>query len=115
LPYCHKCGKEISEDARFCSNCGTSQVPSPKQEVVVKTTSPAGIVAVVVIVVILAGGILFATTVEAFDCPRCNNHPWFKWACAYCGYDGKVTLIQLLTYTGTRLAPDWLNQNLTLP
>ena len=23
MPYCKKCGKELSEDARFCSNCGT--------------------------------------------------------------------------------------------
>jgi len=103
LPYCHKCGKEISEDARFCPNCGTSQVPTPRQEVVVKTTSPTGIVAAVVIIVILVGGLIFATTVEAFDCPRCSNNPWLKWACSYCDYDGKVTLIQLLTYSGGRV------------
>jgi RNA polymerase subunit RPABC4/transcription elongation factor Spt4 len=23
MVYCKKCGKELSEDARFCSNCGT--------------------------------------------------------------------------------------------
>ena len=24
MPYCHKCGAEVREDAQFCPNCGTS-------------------------------------------------------------------------------------------
>jgi RNA polymerase subunit RPABC4/transcription elongation factor Spt4 len=23
MPYCRKCGKELSEDAKYCPNCGT--------------------------------------------------------------------------------------------
>jgi hypothetical protein len=32
MVYCMECGKELSDDARFCSKCGTSVKPSEWEE-----------------------------------------------------------------------------------
>jgi len=56
-------------------------------------------VGAVVLIVLLLGFLFFAAAVPVFDCPVCNNAPLFRWACSYCGYDGKVTLFELLSYS----------------
>lgn len=102
MPFCKHCGKEIGQDSKFCSHCGASQTQSyqtkERVEVVQKGSSiESSIVGAIALIVILGGGLFFAATVEIFDCPVCNNSPILRWACTYCGHDGKVTLIQLIT------------------
>jgi len=102
LPYCRNCGREISQDSRFCPHCGASQVaPEVQRERVAVRERPSssGAVQAVVLIIILLGFVFFAATVQVFDCPSCNNSPLFRWACPYCGHDGRVTLFELLSYS----------------
>jgi len=102
LPYCRSCGKEISEEAKVCHYCGQAVSQIKREKVVVVSPSSSvdsQIVEAIVVIVILLGGLFFATTIEAFDCPECNNSPLLRWACSYCGHDGRVTLLQLLLHS----------------
>jgi rRNA maturation protein Nop10 len=88
----------------FCPHCGAAQseaAPEREKVVVVHTSSSTGesIAGAVALIVIVGGFLIFAGTIEVFDCPNCNNSPLLRWACPYCGGDGKVTLFQLIAYS----------------
>jgi ribosomal protein S27AE len=95
----------MDDDARFCPHCGASQTPptSPRSEPQIihvnlgsSTSEIAGFIA---LVLIIGGFVLFGGLVQAFDCPVCHNSILIRWACSFCGYDGKVTLFQLIGYS----------------
>jgi hypothetical protein len=46
MPFCSKCGKEVSEDTRFCPNCG-HDTKAPGQEIV--RSRPSGITIIAVL------------------------------------------------------------------
>lgn len=97
MPYCPKCGKEVSEDSEFCAKCGhrlVQQLPA-----VSRKGHEQQILGVILALVIVFGVFIFASTVEIVDCPHCGNHPLYRNFCTYCGGDGRVTLIQYLMYS----------------
>jgi len=102
MPYCRNCGRHIEEENWLCPSCQYQIQPptSQPQTVIVQhgASNADEIIGAVFLIALIIGGIWFATSVEVFDCPRCNNDPWTRWTDSYCGYDGKVTLVQLLTY-----------------
>jgi hypothetical protein len=104
LPYCRECGIEIAEGNWLCPSCQFSQTqpPMPRNEtVIIQQRSNVGeVMEAIFLIALIAGGIYFVGAVEVFDCPRCHSNDWVSWSDSYCGYDGKVTLVQLLTYSG---------------
>jgi hypothetical protein len=110
LPYCRSCGTEHDDNAKFCSVCGaslTSEIATNKKNVtpVIQHTAHSvdlSTVMFVIVALLLVGCVVAAVTVESFDCPQCHNNPLVRWVCPYCGYDGKVTLFQLLFYIPPR-------------
>lgn len=76
MPFCHKCGKEIPEDAEFCSYCGTKRdlpnerlVRNRPQKVTTLSSEVAkiagiAITVVIVLIVVFALAPKLITTVE---------------------------------------------------
>jgi hypothetical protein len=102
MPYCRNCGKEIAEGNWLCPSCQLQTQPatSQPQTVIVQQgeTSADQVIGAIFLIALLIGGIWFVAAVEVFDCPACHNNSWVSWACSYCGHDGKVALVPLLTY-----------------
>ena len=72
MPYCHRCGTKLEENAHFCQKCGTPVVtlppPTPASTITYPTTPPNRnnslllaimIVVAIVIAVIIIGAIIF--------------------------------------------------------
>jgi len=96
----------MDDAARFCPHCGASQTAptSPRSEPQIihvhsDSSTSSEIAGVVTLVLIIGGFLLFGGLVQVFDCPVCHNSIWIRWACSFCGYDGKVTLFQLIGYS----------------
>lgn len=104
MPYCRDCGREIEEGNWLCSSCQYQKQYStqqPQTVIVQQGGSNADeVIGAIFLIALLIGGIWFVAAVEVFDCPRCHSNDWVSWSDSYCGYDGKVTLVQLLTYNG---------------
>jgi hypothetical protein len=102
MPYCRDCGREIEEGNWLCPSCQYQKQYSAQQPQTVKQggTNADQVIGAIFLIALLIGGIWVATSVEIFDCPRCHNNSWVSWSDSYCSYDGKVSLVQLLTYSG---------------
>ena len=42
MAFCYNCGASLSDDACFCTFCGTKQIPSPDKELSVETPKEKG-------------------------------------------------------------------------
>ena len=102
MPFCRNCGREIAEDRLYCFFCSQSQTnpqAATRETVIVQQgTNMNDALGAIFLIALLIGGIWFVAAAQVFDCPSCGNSVWVRWACSYCGYDGKVTLIHLITY-----------------
>lgn len=70
--FCPNCGKENSNESRFCDSCGSILKENHTQQpnVVVKTKSGGKvglIIGIIAIIVILGGGILAAIAIPAYN------------------------------------------------
>ena len=107
LPYCRRCGKEFEGSTWLCPVCEdlNRQFPSQSQPTMVQQSTNnydelfGVLFQIIIFIAIIIAAIYFVTSVQLFDCPSCDNNVWVRWACTYCGQDGKVALLDLIKYS----------------
>lgn len=60
-----------------------------------KRKGAAGAIVVLLLFLILG---YVAVSIDIIDCPKCGNTPLLRSFDSYCGYDGKVPLLQYIMY-----------------
>ncbi len=66
MPYCSKCGTELSEDAKFCPSCGTAVGPAVAEPVRRRERRPVSTLTIALIVVLVVAVIVTAIAATVF-------------------------------------------------